>query len=199
MRLYRFLKPIVRVLCAFIIRLRIKKPAIELPDGPVVICCNHVHALDPIVLAFAVKRPIHFMSKKELFAKKWLAKLITVLGAYPVDRQGNDIKSIKHFMGLLKENKVVGLYPEGTRSRDGQVHAFHGGGAMLALRTGASIVPAAVSGNWKFMSRVSLVLGEPLDLSKYSGRKATQEDIQAVTEKLEQTVKELYEQAKELK
>lgn len=164
--------------------------------GAVVICANHVHALDPVALAMVRYRQIHFMAKKELFRKKSVSWLLTALGAFSVDREGNDIKAMRKSMEYLKSGEVLGIFPEGTRSKTGQL-SFHEGAVTFALRTGAALVPAGMAVSFKPFRRHRVVVGEPLDLSAYQGKKASKEDIATVNQMLEERVRALTEQAKQ--
>ncbi len=193
--LYAIAWPIVWVIMKVGFFLSIKGKENLPKKGAVVICANHVHALDPVPLAMVRHRQIHFMAKKELFVKKWVAWLLNALGAFSVDRGGNDIKAMRKSIEYLKHEEVLGIFPEGTRSKQGQL-AFHEGAAMFALRTGAALVPAGMSVSFKPFRRHCVVVGEPLDLSAYQGRKATKEDIAAVNRMLEERVMALTEQAK---
>ena len=195
--LYRIGWPVVWVFCKLVFRLKIIRQAPALPDGAMVLCGNHLHALDPLPFSMITRRQIYYMSKKEVFQKRFLGWLVTQLGAYPVDREGNDIKSVRHTLSLLKKGGVIGIFPEGTRSKDGEVHAFHSGAAMFALRTGAALVPVGFCGTFKPFSKLVMIVGAPMDLSAYMAQKADNDTIAEVTQCLRARVMELVEQAKQ--
>lgn len=197
MWLYRIGWPVVWVFTKLFFRLKIVRQA-PLPEGPVILCSNHFHMLDPLNTAMITRRQVFYMAKKELFEHKFVGWLITHLGAFPVDRNNNDVASMRKSLALLKEGKILGIYPEGTRSKDGQVHAFHSGAAMFALRTGAALVPVGFSNPYRLGKKVKMLVGAPMDVSDFAGRKPTSEDIQALNTRLREQVIALCEQARSL-
>ena len=111
-------------------------------EGPVVIAANHLSLLDPPVLGAAATRKVHFMAKSELFKPAWFGALIRKLGAFPVRRGAMDRDAIKTGLTILKENKVLAVFPEGTRSKTGELGRAGGGAFMMAVERKATIVPA---------------------------------------------------------
>lgn len=134
----------------------------NIPEGGCVVVANHTQWADPVLVATAMgnKYPIVAMAKKELFAIKLLAPLISALGAFPVDRDTADIGAIKTALRSVKEGKKLLIFPEGTtKHKEGD--AVKDGAAMIAARTGAPILPIYISENKKFRSKVYVVIGEP--------------------------------------
>jgi 1-acyl-sn-glycerol-3-phosphate acyltransferase len=114
-------------------------------SGPAIVACNHVATLDPPVVGASVPhRPVRFMAKKELFSTRLTDWLLRQWGAFPVDRARADRRALSFALQLLSEGSVVGIFPEGTRSRTGTLGEGHTGVALLAARTGAPVVPGAV-------------------------------------------------------
>ncbi len=151
--------------------------------GPLIVACNHVSNLDPPCLGVGMPRPVSYMAKTELFDIPVLGPVITGLGAFPVDRSRGDIASIKTAIGILERGTCLGIFPEGGRNTDG-TKAAQMGVALLASRSGATVVPAYVSGTSKskFRSRVTVVFGKPLRFE--AGRKARRDDLAKWTEEL---------------
>ena len=194
--LYAVAWPIVWLISKLFFFLGVKGKKNMPKTGPVVVCANHVHALDPLALAMICHRQIHFMSKYELFQKKFTKWLLTALGAFPVNREGNDLKAMKKSMEILKQGRVLGIFPEGTRSKTGGQLSFHEGAVTFALRCGAALVPVGMNVCFKPFRKHRVVVGEPIDLSAYQGRKATKEEITKVNRELEERVMALTKQAK---
>ncbi|MDO4174089.1 MAG: lysophospholipid acyltransferase family protein [Eubacteriales bacterium] len=134
----------------------------NVPEDGCVVIANHTQWADPVLIATAMgnKYPIVAMAKKELFAIKPLAPLITALGAFPVDRGTADIGAIKTSLKAIKEGKKLLIFPEGT-TKHAEGDAAKEGAAMIAARTGAPILPIYVSENKKFRSKVYVVIGKP--------------------------------------
>jgi 1-acyl-sn-glycerol-3-phosphate acyltransferase len=152
-------------------------------DGPAILVSNHVSYLDPPTLGCAIRRPVTYMAKTELFSIPVLAPIIRALGAFPVDRSRGDIAAIKQAAHVLETGAVLGMFPEGTRNRDGTVRPQLGV-ALLASMTGAPVVPAYLSGTSQAnkLAKVTVVYGEPIRFE--GGRKARREDLAKWTDDL---------------
>lgn len=151
-------------------------------EGPVIVSPNHLSNNDPPVIGHALPRHVHFMAKAELFKNPFLRIIIKWLGAFPVRRGGVDKLAIRHAMKLLKDNLVLGIFPEGSRQRPGKLGRFHDGVASMALRTGVSVVPVVVIGTHAMRrGHIACVIGKPIAVEK---AKATPEAIDAFNAKL---------------
>src|SRR5712691_5261489 len=115
-------------------------------SGPVILAANHRAMLDIPLLVLASPRRVYFMAKSELFEHRFLAWAFHELGGFPVRREATDVRGVEIATAILQRGKVLGIYPEGTRSRSGEMLPFLGGAAWLALRTGATIVPCGLGG-----------------------------------------------------
>ncbi len=117
-------------------------------SGPVLVVSNHLSNLDPAIVAAALPRPPVFLAKKELFKYSVGAFLMRGYGAYPVDRRGGDVGALNWIIRQLSvEHRIVIVFPEGTRSRTGGLLRGQPGLALLAISTGAPVVPAALTGS----------------------------------------------------
>ena len=122
--------------------------AANVPErGGVVIAANHLSFLDSMLIMYALDRPVGFLGKAEYLRRPVTRLLFPATGMIPVDRSGRGVaRSLRLAQGRLVAGGIVGIFPEGTRSRDGRLHRGHTGVAHLALRTGAPIVPAGIVG-----------------------------------------------------
>src|SRR5699024_9236133 len=142
MFLYKFLKVVLSVIFRIIFRIHvINKQDLTNKNESLIICSNHISALDPIILAINFDRHINFMAKKELFKNKLVGKFLKTLGAFPIDRQELDMKSIRYSMNLLKENKVLGIFPEGTRVKKVDSSNMKEEIGLMASRTNSNMLP----------------------------------------------------------
>ncbi len=150
-------------------------------EGAVLLCSNHVHWMDPVNMACAVDRQVNFMAKSELFAIPVFSKLLAWLHAYPVKRGKPDRGALRHTFRLLEERKVVGMFPEGTRSRTGKLGPAEPGLALIALKSQAVICPAAITGDYRPFRRINFRLGRPMSFPELYGVKVTPEDLARVS------------------
>ena len=156
-------------------------------EGKAILCANHQSLQDPMALATLIKRKMHFMAKKELFKVKLFSKVLSALGAFPVARGQNDLSAIRTSFKLLSEEKALGIFPEGTRFSDGEMHEAKSGVAMIALRTGAKVIPAYIVGNYKPFKKMTLNIGKSVDLSDLGG-KCDAKSIQIASDRIREAM-----------
>jgi 1-acyl-sn-glycerol-3-phosphate acyltransferase len=155
----------------------------NVPAGGVIIASNHISLWDPPLLGTALPRRIHFMAKEELFANPLFSWIITRLGAFPVKRGTADRTAIRTALTLLAEGSILGIFPEGTRSKTGALGSPEPGLALLALKSGAPVVPAAIIGTNKVFSdghlfpRFQVIFGKPIQFSKDNSGKESMESM----------------------
>lgn len=150
--------------------------------GPAIFCPNHVSVLDSFFLPIALPRRITYVGKAE-YMDDWKTKyLFPALGMIPIDRSGGSAseRALAAAEEVLLAGEYFGIYPEGTRSRDGVLHRGHTGPARLALRTGAPIVPVGIRGSRAVMPPdakvphpflpVEIHLGKPISVDRYRDR-----------------------------
>ena len=146
----------VRAICWLILQIfwKIEVVGIEnVPkEGSLILASNHVSYLDPIVLATTMKRKICFITKKEAFNNIFGSILLRNLNAFPVDREKIDIRSLKKSLSILQEKKVLGIFPEGTRSKNGELQELKLGIIKIGMKTGAPILPVGINGTHKIYS-----------------------------------------------
>lgn len=142
---------IVRGLLLFVMvplfRLRITGLEHVPRDGPVLVVANHLHNADPVLVSVALPRPLHFMAKKELFSVPVLKWIVRRVGAFPVDRGRADRSAFRRAEATLHHGIAVGMFPEGTRSTTNALAPAHPGAGLIALRSGAPVLPAVITGS----------------------------------------------------
>ena len=170
-------------------------------DGSTVLCSNHTAYKDPIFMGLIQKRQVWFMAKKELFQNKFLSFLITRLGAFPVERSGG-ISAIRRGIDILKQNGVVGIFIEGTRSKTGELLRPKPGAMLLAYETNAAVVPVCIIGADgkppKAFRRTVIRVGKPVsvkdlgmeDASGTAMRKASRVVMDQISGLKDETVRE---------
>ncbi len=158
----------------------------NIPEGGCMLICNHTSFSDVLALEVAQTRQIFFMGKKELFKIPGLKQLIIALGAFPVDRGGADITSIKRTIAEINSGKMVGIFPQGTRHPfvDPRTTEVKGGVSMIAVRAACPIVPVYIdseAGRTKAFRRNHVIFGKPISPEELEAS-APKRNYQAMTE-----------------
>ena len=173
----------------------------NVPDtGPAILASNHLSFSDSIFMPLMVKRRVTFVAKQEYFTGKGLKGRLTKMffvgtGCIPVDRSGGRAAqaAIDTGMRVLREGKLFGIYPEGTRSPDGRLDRGKTGVARMALESGAPVVPVAMLNSDEIqptgqiipnLRRPKIVFGKPLDFSRYQGMSGDRFIERAVTDEI---------------
>lgn len=160
-------------------------------EGPVILISNHISNLDPPLVGSGVKRKVIFMAKEELFKIPVIGALIRSFGAFPIKRNTTDTQAIKQALKVLKGNNILGIFPEGTRSKTGKLGKGLSGAAIFALRTGAVVIPVAVIGPYRWFRELKVIYGDPMDLSEFQGLTVTAEVSKEATEKMMAEIQKL--------
>lgn len=168
--------------------------------GPAVVVCNHLSFVDSVFLPLVVDRQMAFLAKSDYFTgrgiKGWAIRFfMTSAGQLPIDRSGGKASEASLNAGLqvLAEGKVLSIYPEGTRSPDGRMFRGRTGVARMILDANVPVIPVAVVDTDKVMPlgtnfpkvhRVGVVLGEPLDFSRFRGMESDRFVLRAITDEI---------------
>ena len=158
-------------------------------EGGFVLCINHMSGFDPIFVAACLpfKRQVHYMGKKELWNNAIMKFLLNELKCIPVDRGNADLSAVRTSLQVIKDGHPLGIFPQGTRSRDNTPTPFLGGASMIALRAGVPVIPCYIDGPYKLFRRSDVSFGAPIELSDF-GRRCDSETLAAVTARIEQGV-----------
>jgi len=187
----------VRGLISLMARLGLVRISVSYADrvpeaGPVLLMMNHQSNLDPLIAGWATRRPVNMPGKAELFRVPILRWVIGQLGCYPVDRDASDAGSLRRSLQVLRRGRVLAVFPEGTRTRTGEVGPFNPTLTRLAIREGAPVVALAIDGTGKILPpgrklprlgvHVTVRYGKPLQLTERYGPKPAEHEIEQATE-----------------
>lgn len=165
---YRICYAIFAGLVGFLFRIRVTGQENEPEDGGFIVCANHISATDAVVLCYAFrKHQICCMAKKELFKIPLLSGLIRMLGAFPIDRGGNDVGAIKTAVSLVKEGKCMGIFPQGHRypGQNPRETATKNGAALICTKAEADVVPVYIqkkNNTHKLFRKTNVIIGEKI-------------------------------------
>lgn len=145
-----------------------------LKDDGFVFAGNHVGYFDAYLLCSATKRPLHFIAKKELFSNPITKWFFSIMHLIPVDRKRKNPEARSKAIEVLKDKKILCIFPEGTFHKEDILLPFKPGAVDFAIKTKTKIVPFAIVGNYKFRSNPKLIIGNPLDVSTMDVEKANE-------------------------
>ncbi|PRX34789.1 1-acyl-sn-glycerol-3-phosphate acyltransferase [Orenia metallireducens] len=161
-------------------------------DQSFIVVSNHISNYDPPFLTTLLNRKINFMAKDNLFKNKFGSFILKKLGAFPIKRGCFDRGAIKYALELLKNNQILGIFPEGTRSTDGQLQEPQLGATLLALKSKSPIIPIGIKGtNSPFKENIIANIGEMFTLDEFYDKKLSKEEMKEAGSLIMTKIKEL--------
>jgi 1-acyl-sn-glycerol-3-phosphate acyltransferase len=194
---YQLLQRSLQLVAVLVYRVRYSGRENIPATGGVLVVSNHQSHLDPPLVGIGCPRLLNFVARETLFSFAPFGWLIHSVGAFPIDREGIGLAGIKESLRRLKRGEMVLIFPEGTRTRDGEMAPFRPGFTALAVRAGAAILPVAVDGafrvwpRWrKFpgLGKIRVHYGDPIAPAEIAGR-----DERELLAEVERRVRECHE------
>jgi 1-acyl-sn-glycerol-3-phosphate acyltransferase len=197
--MYWIIKAILKPLLRGIYRIRVEGLESVPKRGPAIIAANHLSFLDSFFIPLVVpKRRVTYLAKADYFKSWKTAWFFKMVGQIPMDRSGGSKSkaALDTALGVLKEGKLLGIYPEGTRSPDGYLYRGRTGVARLALTAGVPVIPVGLVGTVEVMPKdakmprlsgrqtVRVKYGRPLDFSRYAGRERDRMVLRSATDEI---------------
>ncbi|MDL4840786.1 lysophospholipid acyltransferase family protein [Aquibacillus rhizosphaerae] len=177
MSLYKFARFVVGLILKPLYRIKVSGKENVPKEGPVIICSNHISNFDPPVVGITCPRDIYFMAKEELFKNKILGGLLPKIHAFPIKRGMKDRNALRRGLEILKEGETLGLFPEGTRSKTGEIGQGLAGAGFFAVRSDAIIVPCAIIGPYQKMKPLKVIYGPPVNMKELRENKASAKEV----------------------
>ncbi|MBS5481032.1 MAG: 1-acyl-sn-glycerol-3-phosphate acyltransferase [Clostridiales bacterium] len=171
----------------------------QTPDDRTILCCNHISEMDPVYLEMCQKRHVFFMAKAELFRGRFSRWFIgRLFGAFPVERGKGDTGALDKAEEIVNSGRLLGIFPEGTRSRDGQLGRVKSGAALIAARTGANILPVCIVAKdqkVRLFHRAKVIFGKPMTPQELHLDDPERPDLRFASRALMQRIGEMIDQA----
>lgn len=169
----------------------------NIPKGRLLVVCNHFNKIDVFYVGHIFGNRIYFMAKKELFENKLLGFALKCYGAIPVDREKVEISTMRTVIDLLNHDKVLGVFPEGTRNRvNEELQPLKAGSGMIAVKGKAPILPIMIERHSKCFHRNRMYIGKPISFEEYYDVRFNSELNDKLTEEIRlamlDTQKKLY-------
>jgi 1-acyl-sn-glycerol-3-phosphate acyltransferase len=176
---YQLCRNALKLVAVFVYRVRFSGQENIPATGGVLIVSNHQSHFDPPLVGIGSRRQMHYVARRTLFSFRPFGWLLRSVGAIPIERDGIGLSGIKESLKLLKRGEMVLIFPEGTRSFDGEIAPFRPGFTALAVRSNAAILPVAVEGAFQAwprtnrfpgLGRIRVHFGEPIPHAEIAGR-----------------------------
>ncbi len=176
--LYYVACAIVRMLLRVLTRWQVRGKENVPRQGPLLVVANHLNLVDPPLIGVSLGRKTRFMAKEELFRSRFLNYCIRSLGAFPVHRGRLDRQALSQAEKFLADGWALVMFPEGTRSKNAQLQSAFPGSALVAVHSGAPILPIGISGTEKIKGvawllrrpKLTVNIGTPFHLPPLNGR-----------------------------
>lgn len=200
---YDALRVLARLFAVWFYGLRIVGRENWPPTGGGLVCANHQSYVDPPLVGLTCPRRMNYLARDSLFRVPVLAQVIHFLDAIPIDREGGGLAGLKETLRRLKAGELVLIFPEGTRTCDGEVAPLKPGFIAVARRSRVPLIPVALDGAyqawprtapWPRLSRLVVVIGEPISPDQVAA--LSDEDLVA---ELEQRILLCHETARDMR
>lgn len=198
---YAFFQYFFRLIFYVIFRTRVFGRENIPKEGAAILAANHASNADPPLMASLIDRPVSYMAKIELFENPIFGGIIRRCHAFPVKRGASDRGAIKTAVQVLKEGRILGLFPEGTRSKTGDLQKPEAGLALLAAMTGAPVVPVAILNSHRIFANggkfpaLRIMYGRPIS---FQGDRKSKDALDGFSDEVMARIAEMREELKQI-
>ena len=183
-----------RLICTVYFRRRMHNAERVPASGPVILACNHASFLDPFLVGSCLRRPVNYLARETLFRFPVLGAVLRSWNTVPVDRDGGSGAGLRAILERLHEGGAILLFPEGTRTRDGQLQPARAGIGMTVIKSTAPVVPVRVFGTFEAFGR-HMLFPRPRRVAVKYGRPLTFEQLRAEARVCSKSrLKEIYQE-----
>ena len=179
-----FLIKVIRAFTKCVFRIKINGADNIPTDGSCMICINHISMWDPIILICHLPRRIAFIAKKETEKIPVIGWILKKIDCIFINRDGVDLSAMRQSLKALSSDKVVGIFPTGTREKKNPGAKPKSGCALLAAKSGTRVIPIGINATYRLFSKIVVTVGEPIDFSEYKGQKCSQEFLEQKTSEI---------------
>lgn len=192
---YRFIYFLIRIIATPLFRIRVHGIENIPKDEKYIICANHKSFLDPIFVALAINRQVHFIAKKELFEIPILKNILKKLNAIPAQRDGKDLSVLRDSIKLIKNGKILGIFPEGTRVKEIKRENIKDGAGYIALKSKTDILTIEIISSYKPFFKTNLYIKNLVKIENFKEYKSKD----AMEKIMDETYEKMYENHKFLR
>ena len=197
---YNIFATLARVLSDVFFSRKVVHPERMIEEGPLIIAVNHSSFVDPPLAGICSKRAVYYLARRNLLEWPILGPLFPDMNVIPVERDGNDMSALREVIKKIREGNGVVLFPEGTRSRDGQLQPAPPGIGLVIAKTLAPVLPMRIFGAYEAFPRdsklprcrpITVVLGNPIHFTREDIEPLTRDTYQKLSDRVMKAIAEL--------
>ncbi len=190
---YNIFYSIAKFFARTLFSLRVVHPERMVEDGPLILAVNHSSYFDPPLAGICSHRGVYYLARKNLLEWPFFGKLFPQMNVIPVERDGNDMSALREVIKKIREGNGVVLFPEGTRSKDGNLQAARAGIGLVIAKTRAPVLPMRIFGSYEAFPKgsfklnfrpITVVIGEPIYFTREETEPATRETYQRLSDRV---------------
>jgi len=194
---YNIFYNLAKLLARVFFRMRVVHPERMVESGPLILAVNHTSFFDPPLAGICSRRGVYYLARKTLLQWPFFGPLFPAMNVIPVERDGNDMSALREVIKKIKEGNGVVLFPEGTRSKDGNIQPARAGIGFIIAKTGAPVLPMRIFGAYDafpknskrlHFTQITVVIGEPLVFDRNELASATRETYQALSDRVMEAI-----------
>jgi len=194
---YNIFYNLAKLLARVFFRMRVVHPERMVESGPLILAVNHTSYFDPPLAGICSRRGVYYLARKTLLQWPFFGPLFPAMNVIPVERDGNDMSALREVIKKIKDGNGVVLFPEGTRSKDGNIQPARAGIGFVIAKTGAPVLPMRIFGAYDafpknskrlHFTQITVVIGEPLVFDPNDLASATRETYQMLSDRVMEAI-----------
>ena len=194
---YNIFYNLAKLLARVFFRMRVVHPERMVESGPLILAVNHTSFFDPPLAGICSRRGVYYLARKTILKWPFFGPLFPAMNVIPVERDGNDMSALREVIKKIKEGNGVVLFPEGTRSKDGNIQPARAGIGFVIAKTGAPVLPMRIFGAYDafpknskrlHFTQITVVIGEPLVFDRNELASATRETYQMLSDRVMEAI-----------
>ncbi|GAT34997.1 1-acyl-sn-glycerol-3-phosphate acyltransferase [Terrimicrobium sacchariphilum] len=191
---------LAKILAKTLFRMRVVHPERMIETGPLILAVNHSSYFDPPLAGICSRRAVYYLARKSLLKWPFFGPLFPDMNVIPVERDGNDMSALREVIKKVKEGNGIVLFPEGTRSKDGNLQKAKAGIGLVIAKTQAPVVPMRIFGAYEAFpkgtkrmrfTKITVVIGEPIYFTKDELSDNSRETYQRLSDRVMEGISKL--------
>jgi 1-acyl-sn-glycerol-3-phosphate acyltransferase len=194
---YNIFHNLAKLIARCFFSFRIVHPERMIEEGPLILAVNHSSYFDPPLVGICSRRAVYYLARKNLLEWPFLGRLFPSMNVIPVEREGNDMSALREVIKKINEGNGVVLFPEGTRTRDGNLQPARAGIGLVVAKTLAPVLPLRIFGAYQAfpkgsralrLTKITVVIGEPLRFTPEEVRPGCRETYQGLSNRVMEAI-----------